>query len=109
MRERESQRAREAESLRARVSQRGKEAGSQRARNPESQKASEPEEPDSHQETNIGPGVVGPMAIWIILFMLIFYLLLPPIVDCTCTGSLLQWFPELTLDITDPINDHDDV
>ena len=24
------------------------------------------------------------------------------IVDCTCTGSLLQWFPELTFDKTDP-------
>ena len=30
-------------------------------------------------------------------------------VDCTCTGSLLQWFLELTLDIIDPNNDHDDV
>ena len=86
----ESQRGREPASQSQSESQRGKEAGSQRARNPESQKASEPEEPDSHHETNIGPGVVGPMAIWIILFMLIFYLLLPPIVDCTCTGSLLQ-------------------
>ena len=25
------------------------------------------------------------------------------IVDCTCTGSLLQWFPELTFDKTDPL------
>ena len=29
-------------------------------------------------------------------------------VDCTCTGSLLQWFPELTLDNQDEQLNHDD-
>ena len=31
------------------------------------------------------------------------------LVDCTCTGSLLQWFREFTLDIQDPQSHHDDV
>ena len=30
------------------------------------------------------------------------------IVDCTCTGSLLQWFPELTCDILDNQETHDE-
>ena len=30
------------------------------------------------------------------------------IVDCTRTGSLLQWFPELTLDNWEQSTDHDD-
>ena len=29
-------------------------------------------------------------------------------VDCTCTGSLLQWFPELVLDNIDPQRIHED-
>ena len=29
-------------------------------------------------------------------------------VDCTCTGSLLEWFPELTLDSLGPHRSHDD-